>query len=340
MYIALYETIKKGGCFVKKMLLVALAISFVFLSLAPFESRAETELKAVGFLPKDHKLCAMIPVWINKVNTELKGTLKVTWVGGPEIMAAFNQPEAVRKGVFQIGFLPAAYYNGILPEADAISLSRYDFKKEREKGGVWDYMVEHHRKINMYPLGTWLYDPFYLYVKKPIVKLDDLKGLKMRTAAKYDKMMKKLGIVPVTIEFGETYTALQRGVAEGFGWPTIGPREWGWLENTKYVIDIPFYARQNTLILMNLDAWNKLPKDVQAKLIDITVKFETEMKAYFEKAIATERAEMEKLGVKRIKLSPEETRKYLETADSSFLEDLEKKMPDEVKILRPMLGLQ
>jgi TRAP-type C4-dicarboxylate transport system substrate-binding protein len=200
-------------------------------------------------------------------------------------------------------------------------------------------MVEHHRKINMYPLGTWLYDPFYLYVKKPVAKLDDLKGLKMRTAAKYDKMMKKLGIVPVTIEFGETYTALQRGVAEGFGWPTIGPREWGWLENTKYVIDIPFYARQNTLILMNLDAWNKLPKDVQAKLIDITVKFETEMKAYFEKAIATERAEMEKLGVKRIKLSPEETRKYLETADSAFLEDLEKKMPDQVIILRPMLGL-
>ena len=105
----------------------------------------------------------------------------------------------------------------------------------------------------------------------------------MRTAAKYDKMMKKLGIVPVTIEFGETYTALQRGVVEGFGWPTIGPREWGWLENIKYVIDIPFYARQNTFILMNLDAWNKLPKDAQEKLIDITMKFEPEMKAYFRK---------------------------------------------------------
>jgi TRAP-type C4-dicarboxylate transport system substrate-binding protein len=255
-------------------------------------------------------------------------------------MAAFNQPEAVRKGMFQVGLFPAAYYVGMLPEGDAISLSRYDFKKEREKGGLWDYMVEHHKKVNMMPLGTWLYDPFYLYVKKPITKLDDLKGLKLRTASKYDKMMKKLGIVPVTIEFGETYTALQRGAVEGFGWPTIGPRDWGWLDNIKYVIDIPFYVRQNTFMVMNLDSWQKLPKDVQAKILDITIKFEPDMKAYFEKAITAEKAEMEKLGLKRIKLSPEETKKYLEVADDAFLEDLEKKMPDQVKILKKLMGLK
>ena len=128
-------------------------------------------------------------------------------------------------------------------------------------------------------------------------------------------------------------------VAEGFGWSTIGPREWGWLENTKYVIDIPFYARQNTFMLVNLDVWNKLPKEAQSKLTDITVKYEPEMKVYFEKAIQAEKAEMDKIGVKRIRLSPEETKRYLETADDAFLEDLAKKMPDQVKILRKLCGL-
>jgi TRAP-type C4-dicarboxylate transport system substrate-binding protein len=325
---------KKSGAFVLMVFVVACLCFYPNLN-----ANAETEFKAISFLPKEHKLCAMIPTWIERINNELKGVVKITWVGGPEISAAFNQPEAVRKGIFQVGFIPVAYYGGIMPEADIISLSRYDFKKEREKGGLWDYMVEQHRKINMVPLGTWLYDPFYLYVKKPIAKLDDLKGLKLRTAAKYDKMMKKLGIVPVTIEFGETYTALQRGAVEGFGWPTIGPRDWGWFDNTKYVIDIPFYGRQNTFIIMNLDSWQKLPKDVQAKINDITVNFENDMKVYFEKAIANEKIEMEKMGVKRIKLSPEETKKYLETADSAFLEDLEKKMPDQVKILKKIMGL-
>jgi TRAP-type C4-dicarboxylate transport system substrate-binding protein len=326
----------------KKSVSVVLVVSIVaaLCLLASPYAKAETELKAISFVPKDHKLCGMIPVWIDRVNKELKGVLKITWVGGPEVMAAFNQPEAVRNGVFQVGFIPAAYYFGMLPEADAISMSRYGFSKEREKGGIWDYMVEHHRKVNMIPLGTWLYDPFYLWVKKPVSKLDDLKGMKLRTAAKYDKMMKKLGIVPVTVEFGETYTALQRGAVEGFGWSTLGPRDWGWLENVKYIIDIPFYARQNTFIVMNLAAWQKIPKDAQAKIIDITIKFEPEMKAYFEKAIASEWVAMEKQGLKKIKLSPEDTQKFLQTADDAFLEDLEKKIPDQVPILRKLLGLK
>ena len=296
------------------------------------------ELKGVSFLPKDHRLCAMIHVWIDKVNAELKESIKVTWLGGPEGMPPFEQPEAVRKGIFQIGFLPAAYYTGILPEGDTISLSKYDFKKEREKGGVWDYFVERHKKINMMLLGTWLYDPFYLYVKKEVRGLEDLKGLKMRTAAKYDKMMLKLGMVPVTVQFGETYTALQRGVVNGFGWPTIGPREWGWLEYVKNVIDIPFYARQNTFVLVNLDVWNKLPKMVQDKLLNITINYESEMKAYFEKEIDKEKKEMDKLGVKRIKFSVADEKKYLDTANDAFLEDLEKKVPEEVKTLRKLMG--
>ena len=296
------------------------------------------EMKAVSFLPKDHRLCAMIPVWIDRINTELKDAVRINWVGGPEVMPPFEQPEAVRKGMFQIGFMPAAYYGGLLAEGDAISLSKYDFKKEREKGGLWDHFIERHRKINMMLLGTWLYDPFHLYVKKPVKGIDELKGLKMRTAAKYDKMMLKLGMIPVTVQFGETYTALQRGVVEGFGWSTIGPRENGWLEYCKYVIDIPFYARQNTFFLMNLDSWNKLSKPVQDRLMDITIRFEPDMKAYFEKEIDKEKKEMEKLGVKRLTFSPADTRKFVDTANDAFWEDLEKKVPDEVKALKKLMG--
>jgi hypothetical protein len=97
------------------------------------------ELKAVSFLPKDHRLCTMISKWIEAVNAQLKDEVKVNWIGGPEVMPPFEQPEAVKKGIFQIGFLPAAYYGGMLPAADAISLSKYDFAKEREKGGFFDY---------------------------------------------------------------------------------------------------------------------------------------------------------------------------------------------------------
>jgi TRAP-type C4-dicarboxylate transport system substrate-binding protein len=125
---------------------------------------------------------------------------------------------------------------------------------------------------------------------------------------------------------------------DGFGWPTIGPREWGWLEYSKFVIDIPFYVRQNTFILVNLDVWNKFPKAVQDKLMDITIKYEPEMKAYFEQEIDKEKKEMEKIGVKRITFSPPDTKKYIDAANDSFWEDLEKKVPDAVKVLKKLMG--
>ena len=296
------------------------------------------ELKAVSFVPKDHPLCAMIPTWIDRVNTELKGVVRVNWTGGPEVIPGFEQGEAVRKNIVQIAFTPCAYYAALLPEADAISLSKYDFKKEREPGGVIDYLTERHKTINMMYLATWLYDPFYLRVNKPIKGLADLKGMKLRTAAKYDKMMLKLGIVPVTVQMGETYTALQRGVVEGFGWSVQGPRENGWLEYCKYVIDIPFYMRQNVFILMNLDVWKKISKNDQDKILDISIKFEPEMKAYFEKALEKEFKEWEKLGVKWIKFSPGDTKVFLDTASSAFWEDLEKKSPEGAKNMKRLLG--
>jgi TRAP-type C4-dicarboxylate transport system substrate-binding protein len=322
----------------KKVLISILTLLFI-ISFGISTALAEMELKGVSFVPRDHAIAAMCHVWLDRVNTEMKGVVKFNWIGGPEVIAPFDQAEALRKGLVQFGFLPSAYYQGLLPDADIISISKYDYKKEREKGGLFDYYVERHKTINMMLLGTWCYDFFYLRVIKPVKEVSELKGLKMRTAAKYDKMMLKLGVIPVTVQFGEVYTALQRGVVEGFGWSVLGPREWGWLENCKYLIDIPFYPRQNTLILMNLDIWNKLSKKDQDKIMDITMKFEPEMKAYFEKKLDNElNVEYPKIGVVKVKFSPEDRKKFLDTSVEALWEDAEKKVPEQAKILKKIMG--
>lgn len=62
------------------------------------------------------------------------------------------------------------------------------------------------------------------------------------------------------------------------------------------------------------------------------------MKAYFEQEIDKEKKEMEKIGVKRITFSPPDTKKYIDAANDSFWEDLEKKVPDAVKVLKKLMG--
>jgi len=89
---------------------------------------------------------------------------------------------------------------------------------------------------------------------------------------------------------------------------------------------------------ISLILFNKLAKPVQEKLVAISAKFEPEMQAYFEKQIANEKKEMEKLGVQRIKFSDADTKKFLAAANDAFWEDLEKKAPEETKALKKLLG--
>ena len=277
---------------------------------------AETTFKAVAFIPKNHPLMSQTIVWADMINKELAGQVKINYVGGPEVIPGMEQVEAVRKGVLDIAFVPTAYYANIFPEGAAFILSKYTASEERKPGGFYDYMVKRHEKINTHYIGRVLWMPFYLWPKKDVKKLADLKGVQMRTTALYDRFMKALGVVPVTIPAGDTYTALERGTVEGFGWPNIGPRQRGWLDVVKNIIDLPFYGSNNVVIVMNLDKWNKLPKAVQDKITAVTAKYEPIMHDHFQKGVQKEWDELDKMGIKRIKFSAAENKKYIL---SSFL---------------------
>jgi len=65
-------------------------------------------------------------------------------------------------------------------------------------------------------IGTDL--PFNLYLTKPI-KTADLKGFNIRVSPMYLQLVKGLGGNPVVIPPTEVYTALERKVVDGYGWP-------------------------------------------------------------------------------------------------------------------------
>ena len=71
-------------------------------------------------------------------------------------------------------------------------------------------------------------------VKKPVEKLEDLKGMKIRCTGTSAKIAASLGATPVAMPQTETYDALQKGVAEG----VLGPLEilkgWKFSEVTNY----------------------------------------------------------------------------------------------------------
>lgn len=297
----------------------------------------QVTMRAVSLFPKNHPVLAQANVWVDIINDRLKGRLKINYVGGPEVIGRFQQMNAVRTGVIDIGLVVTADLQDELPEVSAFTLSKIGPDAERESG-FYDLMVNSIRKMNARYIGRIQYGPFYLWTKKKPEKLADLSGLKMRTGALYDKMMRELGMVPVTINQPEVYTALEQGTVDGLGWPVFGVRSIGWTRHIKYAINLPFFSPSNMIAVMNLDRWNKLPADLQKDIVALTAEFEPKMVKYFRDEEEKEWKELDKL-VTRVKFSDAENKKYLDTAYNVEWAAIAKRVPPElVTRLRALTG--
>ena len=294
-------------------------------------------LRAISFIPKNDPVLATANAWVNEVNTKLTGQLRINYVGGPEVITRFQQPEALRTGVIDIIIPPTGDYQDQVPVAPAFVLSKLSPSEER-KSGFYDYMVEEHAKrINARYLGRIQISPFYLWTKKEPKALADLNGLKMRSGVLYDRMMREFGMVPVTINAPEVYTALQSGIVDGFGWPVTGPLKRGWLDTVKHVIDLPFFGASNVVILMNRDKWKALPQSTQDALLKLTADFEPRMVQHFNNENETE---WKTIGdkVRKVQFSAAQNKRYLDAAYDVEWKALQERVPDAVAKLRSLTG--
>ncbi len=179
---------------------------------------------------------------------------------------------------------------------------------------------------------------FHLYVvKKPKLKdgVIDLTGEKIRTTGAYRPLVLALHATPVQIvNAAEVYTALERGVVEGFGWPTVGLASQGLGKLVKYRVDPPFYHLAN-VVLVNLDRWKALPKPAQEILLKVGAEYEKESIDFTLKAAKADADALAKQGVQIFEMPPDGAKKYLNVAYEAMWKRVASLLSkDEVAALR------
>jgi TRAP-type C4-dicarboxylate transport system substrate-binding protein len=229
------------------------------LVLAPALAQAqEVTLRLVSAFPENQFYVKRTVEWIEKVNKEGKGTLQINFIGGPKAIPTFEVGKSVQSGVVDIGFTTGAFYTNVMPEADILKLSETSAAEQRKNGGydlinkIWA------EKANMrYLAKTVEFTPFHLYLTKKIDK-PDLTGLKIRITPVYREFFQAMNAQVMTTAPGEVYTALERGVIDGYGWPIHALFDLNWQEKTKFRVDPGFYNAEVGLV-MNLDKYKGLP---------------------------------------------------------------------------------
>lgn len=316
----------------------------IFLLVASFTAAgaAEVALKTQTALPKHHDLSkSFIALFIEKLNQAGKGVVRIDYIGGPEVTPVDKAAPALQRGVFDILHTPAAYHVGIVPQGMALMATNLTPSEYRANGAI-DMLAPHwEKKLNAKILGIGETGAqFYLYtVKKPVLKggVVDLTGFKMRTTGAYRPLLQALNATTVQIPAGEVYTGLERGVVDGFGWPTVGLNALGLGKVTKYRIDPPFYHLAN-VVLINLDKWKSLPKPAQDILSKMALEYEQASIKYISDAGKTDMEGVEKSGVQVFKMDDKGSKKYLQLAyDAMWARAGEKIPPEELKALRTKL---
>ena len=103
---------------------------------------------------------------------------------------------------------------------------------------------------------------------KPVPDRQSLKGLRLRAAGMTAEAVRAVGASAVSMPQSETPEALQKGVVDGVFSSLDVMQDYNFAEDCRHVLiaDMPFYP---FIIYMNLDAWNKLPPDVQKAMDDL-----------------------------------------------------------------------
>ncbi len=167
----------------------------------------------------------------------------------------------VENGVVDMSYTLPAYHAGRFPILTGLELPFIAQTGEVFSQVAWDwldkYAYNEFKTIKVITLNA--IDVGVLHTtKRPVRKLEDLKGLKIRVAGRYIGMaVKALGGVPVQMPLPAVYESLARGQTQGMMIPWMITIPFKYAEVTKYHTDTPIY-HSLLLTAMNMDTWNKL----------------------------------------------------------------------------------
>ncbi|HEX6018685.1 MAG TPA: TRAP transporter substrate-binding protein DctP [Burkholderiaceae bacterium] len=296
----------------------------------------EVTLRLVsGFAENGIYVQRLLP-WVQKVNAEGKGTLQLNFIGGPKAIPPFESGNAVKTGVVDIAMSTGAFYTNVMPEADFLKLTEIGIAEQRRNGAYAAINKVWNEKANMQYLGRVVENqPFHIYTNKRVDK-PDLTGQKIRITPVYREFFSALGATVITTPPGEVYSALERNVVDGYGWPIGGIFDLNWQEKTKYRIDPGFYDAEVSLV-MNLGAYRKLTDAQRAYLDKQVLAFEAD-NTFWAKYTADETARQEKAGIQAIKFDAATAKAFRDKAYQVAWEAAAKQSPEVAARFKPLFA--
>ncbi|HEX5690378.1 MAG TPA: TRAP transporter substrate-binding protein [Roseiflexaceae bacterium] len=198
--------------------------------------------------------------WIEKVNNEAKGEVRITntYASLVNVMTIYD---AVSSGVVDIAWVLHGFTPGKFPKSSVVQLPFEATTADEASFALWrlferGIIADEYKDVKVFGLHGFTQAAFHS--KQPVLKLADIKGLKVRISSKIlADVITQLGGTPVSLSSVQAYQHLSRGVvdADFVQWTIVCVARIN--EAAPYHLEGQL-GGQGAMIIMNKAAWEKL----------------------------------------------------------------------------------
>lgn len=327
--IAASQPMRTAKCF------IYFSAIFIFLLIFTPNLASAKTLRAITGFPQTHLFTeGCLGTFLENLSEISAGKLKLN-VSGPDVVPTNEQFQPLQAGVFDLLYTHAAYHLGVTAMGAAIEAVDPDPVKRR-KSGIIDYVDQKYHKLGVKLVAVFPMVEYNIVLRNPIGERNpSLQGEKIRTAALVAPAVKALGGAPVNMPPGEIYTAMQKGVIDGFTLVAVGLEDYKAYEVAKYLAR-PMFGFISSYLFMNLNTYNRLTEEEQQWIKAAAIQSEKDSLALFRKKHQAEVQSLKEKGMQETRLQPEDARKIGKVFTDTIWAVAEKKSGSDVVKLREL----
>jgi len=207
-------------------------------------------------------------VWIpmlEELKKRSKNRLGYTMFAGGVLGKGPEHYDIVAKGLSDLGYFTATWTPGRFPLTDVLSLATWVDGKDiaTEIGNAMYKRVLHKefQGVKMVEMNGCI--QAFLWTKKPVRSLEDIKGKKIRSPGGHQtQYIKALGAEPIFMPLGDVYLAMETGMIDGI--VTCPPLVISFkLHEVARFGLVTTFGCVSEGVIMNLESWKKIPSDLK-----------------------------------------------------------------------------
>jgi TRAP-type C4-dicarboxylate transport system substrate-binding protein len=303
---------------------------------APAYAAGKRKLRYIAFINRNTVWGKPYDFLAAEVDRLSGGELEIEYAGGSDVIGGFDAPEAVANSVFDMSHSANSYFAGAMPSSISLASGSASVDALRASGAYDAYadILMQQRGVKL--LGVPLSGVGYVFqVRGNPGDLSYYKGKKIRSIPLYDPILSTLGATPVTTSPAEAYTAMERGVVDGLGWPDIGLLDFKFYEQAKFIM-LPTFYQLRTATLINPNAFNNLPEPLQKVLVEASASADTIGANWAKEKRDAEHAEMANSGVEFISLSDAQAGQFVDLTEEKLWTKISEIAPEDSARLKPL----